>query len=902
MFKRTTRNQETEEEVMFKCLHCGKDKLKGKRNKETGQLHPSGILRHIKQKTKAGEKQCLAYYDQLRIQAGLNDFDFSSSLMEEFQKSITGPNSNQPPEEQSFANSEMVQSDLSEDSFNNDFGEDESTSNYNHFGQFKDVVLPKSNSLPGKAYFSNKKLKAFKAGPRPTKDNLDSCTYPKKLFPPVAFDTILHHAKVQGLIPKLESKLHQIIGSSLITHPVDSQDPHNLPDVFLEDEFPNAPHTNVSDERDHLSDEDTLEQGSDGINSVVEIQLPIPDQISFPSNPNYLLDRLQQEKNDRTHDPNEQLPPEVIVHLQLLRLQEKHKLSFAAFEDIIAWAKLAHNLEKNIFMDNFPNRNEMLQVYRKMMGLKPDAYMFQETIVQWLPDNKPVIIQRRPFLDCVFELLTKKELLGPNSCNISLPHGTNPYTSQPEIEPHVISELHHGTWWRKTMDKLCTEPGDILCPLAFEVDETFLDKNGRLTVTPFNIKLRIFNNATNKLEEASTTWFYLPNDEAEAAHHENKTYAHHKIHNLHNALRQCMKDLKYLMDNNIGIPWKLVYGGNEYPVNLKFALALVVSDTAMHDKLCCHFGVRNSLVKAICRHCNCQTQHLSSSKHFPRYQNWKPDQLNPDVMGTDEDYWKSISHYPVKNALDELEHGSNKAKTHLNTCGEVLHMHQKGAMERVIESFVYVWKKGKNVAIDNVSMSSKQKNINSSLENLNHLGHQMGGFLNRQSDRNKPRTKFKNSLFTTTKKCAHEQAGVLVCVLLALLSDRGRQICIEERTMADEWIENQVYIIELILMVEIWLKKDEFPREHVMDPPRLAKAIAFYMDRLTAICPREGMGMLLIKNHLMFHLPEYIIRWGPPNGWDSSTLERSHKNQAKRPAKLTQQRPETFLKQLSAIS
>jgi hypothetical protein len=118
--------------------------------------------------------------------------------------------------------------------------------------------------------------------------------------------------------------------------------------------------------------------------------------------------------------------------------------------------------------------------------------------------------------------------------------------------------------------------------------------------------------------------------------------------------------------------------------------------------------------------------------------------------------------------------------------------------------------------------------------------------------------------------------------------------------MADEWIENQVYIIELILMVEIWLKKDEFPREHVMDPPRLAKAIAFYMDRLTVICPREGMGMLLIKNHLMFHLPEYIIRWGPPNGWDSSTLERSHKNQAKRPAKLTQQRPETFLKQLSA--
>ena len=175
----------------------------------------------------------------------------------------------------------------------------------------------------------------------------------------------------------------------------------------------------------------------------------------------------------------------------------------------------------------------------------------------------------------------------------------------------------------------------------------------------------------------------------------------------------------------------------------------------------------------------------------------------------------------------------------------------------------------------------------------------MGAFLNRQSDREKPRTKFKNSLFTTTKKCAHEQAGVLLCVLLSLLSDRGRQICIEERTMANEWIENQVYILELILMVEIWLKKDDFPREQVMDPHRLSKAIGLYMDRLAVICPRGGMGTLLIKNHLMFHLPEYIIRWGPPNGWDSSTLERSHKNQAKRPAMLTQQHPETFLKQLA---
>ena len=56
MFKRIMNNLETEEEVMFQCLHCDKQKLKGKRNKETGQLHPSGILKHIKQKTTDGRK------------------------------------------------------------------------------------------------------------------------------------------------------------------------------------------------------------------------------------------------------------------------------------------------------------------------------------------------------------------------------------------------------------------------------------------------------------------------------------------------------------------------------------------------------------------------------------------------------------------------------------------------------------------------------------------------------------------------------------------------------------------------------------------------------------------------------------------------------------------------------
>ena len=445
----------------------------------------------------------------------------------------------------------------------------------------------------------------------------------------------------------------------------------------------------------------------------------------------------------------------------------------------------------------------------------------------------------------------------------------------------------------------------MLCPLAFEVDETYLDTNGRLTVCPFNIRLLIFNVAACKSVDASTTWFFLPNDDAEAAHHEAKTEAVHKVQNLHNAMRECFKDLKYMMDNNIGMEWKLWYGGEEHDVVLKFALAFVVSDTAMHDKLCCHYGTRNMNIKAICRHCDCPTVELSSFKTFLKCKSWRPEELDPTVdpemrnPSTKEgrEYWQGISHYPVKNALDELEHGSNRAKTHLNTCGEVLHMHQKGAMKRVIEALVYAWTNGKGMVVDDVEMSVQQKNINKSLSHLNNLGHQMGSQLARQSDRNKPRTKFKNSLFVTTKKCAHEQQGVLLCVLLALLTDRGRQICMEERTMRKAWLENQIHMLELILMVEVFLKRDRYPKEW-LDPAALGAAMGHYMDLMVDICQRDGMGNLLSKNHLMFHIPQYVLRWGPPTVFDTAVMESGHKTESKRPAQLTQQRPQTFMTQL----
>ena len=75
--------------------------------------------------------------------------------------------------------------------------------------------------------------------------------------------------------------------------------------------------------------------------------------------------------------------------------------------------------------------------------------------LQWLPDKKPTAIIGRPFLGCVFELLTNEKLLGKNSCNISLPNKTHPLKRNPEQEVKTVSELHHGKWWHDTMKMYC---------------------------------------------------------------------------------------------------------------------------------------------------------------------------------------------------------------------------------------------------------------------------------------------------------------------------------------------------------------------------------------------------------------------------------------------------------------
>ena len=117
------------------------------------------------------------------------------------------------------------------------------------------------------------------------------------------------------------------------------------------------------------------------------------------------------------------------------------------------------------------------------------------------------------------------------------------------------------------------------------------------------------------------------------------------------------------------------YNLSTYKVSMKFAVAFVVGDTELHDKLCGRYGSHNN-TKYACRHCNCKTEDVVNPTAQDLTTLWSPEDFCRRTHEVTSDYWKSVSHHPIDNAFDCINFGSNHHKIHFATPGESLHMHQ----------------------------------------------------------------------------------------------------------------------------------------------------------------------------------------------------------------------------------
>ena len=420
------------------------------------------------------------------------------------------------------------------------------------------------------------------------------------------------------------------------------------------------------------------------------------------------------------------------------------------------------------------------------------------------------------------------------------------------------------------------------------MDGISLDAHGRLSLTPLNMTLGIFSVATRTKPEAWTTIYFHPDPEWESTRHTRPATAKEKMQNLHTGLEAALKSFRDACNNDSGIKWDhLWYAGKQWKVELKFSIAYIIGDTELHDKLCGKYGSFNKGVVRMCRHCNCYSPNINIPSVQEYATKWTPEDFHsfPDASPEAKiKYFKNLSHHDIKNVFHGLCFGSNHHNIHFATPGECLHMHQLGTAKRAVESIELLLRG--SVKCDYAPMLKTGLSVSNK---IGHLAQKYGALLSRQSDRNFPRTKFGTQLLSTTKKEGHDFSGMLISIVVAISSKLGLEVIQD-----NNFIKKQIETTQLIISIEEFLKHGKMKRGALKN---LKRTIVHFINCINSTCYRKGMGTKLIKNHLYFHMTDYIKLWGPPAGWDSAPSESHHKTEIKAPSKNTQCNASTLIHQ-----
>ena len=575
----------------------------------------------------------------------------------------------------------------------------------------------------------------------------------------------------------------------------------------------------------------------------------------------------------------------LVTETALLKIIADKKMPLNAFQSIFEWA-IESQQGPGFDFANYYNARCRKTILKDIRSSLPDHLLndgFEHKSVLWYPDKKPIEVTVKPFLNALKNLLGRPKLMREE--NLSFPHSTNIYSHESHPLSDTISELHHGSWWSDSWKARCDpEKKEILVPIIFYMDGILLDARGRLSLTPLNMTLGIFNVATRKRQEAWETIYFHPDSSYVSTNNQKSVSPIHNVMNLHNGLGVALESFKEACLDVDGFEWDgIPYAGSSHRVRMKFAIAYVIGDTELHDKLCGSYGSRSKNVKMLCRHCECPTPLSVVPRTFQGFRCWEPQDFDQQ---DDPKYFKSISHNDISNVFHDLDFGhGNKHNIHLATPGECLHMHQLGIAKRVIESF-------KHFVFSQVGTCNRQV----AFDSISRIAQQYGGLLNRQSDRDLPRTRFSSELMNGAKKEGKDYAAVILCLIVALVSGEGKQLLKDHALLTDYLINEQIDTLELIIGMEEFLKNGSI-RKEIVKTLCLEKMIVHFLNKINVNCQRGGMGTTTIKNHLYLHLNQYIKYWGPPTGWDSAPSESHHKTNIKAPSKTTQQNASTIINQ-----
>ena len=152
----------------------------------------------------------------------------------------------------------------------------------------------------------------------------------------------------------------------------------------------------------------------------------------------------------------DEMNPHLSSEVELINICRQLKTPLTGFKMIWEWAMKCQQKRGFDFarLSNCRTRETVINDVKKHAHVT-EMDEFEKTTLKWLPSNKSVQVQIRPFKKALYSLLTKTQLVVEE--NLSLPDSRNPYSYENYPPVDVISELHHGNWWKRTWANRCVE-------------------------------------------------------------------------------------------------------------------------------------------------------------------------------------------------------------------------------------------------------------------------------------------------------------------------------------------------------------------------------------------------------------------------------------------------------------